>query len=156
MCLGGQGRRGIKCNRTLQGSPRQERDFLSWALKEERGKGSSQARRRRHCRHTLQDLELRVLTENRELESKPEEGRERENSGEHLPCRSLPPSLGLRFQFPKHARSTLFLDSSNMLRMHSFLLFLLSHGPILHSGWQQIERLREHTQAHACPLPNPC
>lgn len=80
----------------------------------------------------------------------------RENSGEHLPCHSLPPSLGLRFQFPKHARSKLFPESPNMPRMHTFLLFLLSHVPILLSGWQQIERLREHTQAHACPLANHC
>lgn len=67
---------------------------------------------------------------------------------------SRPPSLGLIFQFPKHAGSKVFLEPSSISRMCSFLLFLPSHVPLLLSGWQQIERLMGHNKAGACPLPN--
>ena len=103
---------------------------------------------------TLQTYSARSWAEGPDWEQRT--GEQARGAGEHLPCHSLPPSFGLRFPFPKHAKSKLFLESSNMLRMHSILLFLLSHVPILLSGWQQIERLREHTQAHACPLTNHC
>ena len=118
-----------------------------WRKKEEKAQA-------KHKGEDTADILCKILSWGSWLRT--ENWRASQRAGEHLPCRSLSPSFGLRFPFPKHAKSKLFLESSNMLRMHSILLFLLSHVPILLSGWQQIERLREHTQAHACPLTNHC